>query len=309
MVRGIAIASSCGRHPCRRQPVRGRDDVLVEGRRAISSSARIHGATRRLTPRLKTRGRPLVTVAKASFPAARAATLASRAPACRPRATPSARRLRRELIPIPPAAPACQPGCRDGHPRGLRTQLRASGGQLRAGNDRCTATARDSTSRARVRSRCGDSRSPGLGRSTGRPASRPARRERRARNFLIAAEPARSQRASPRLRRLPVENGLTELHNRIEVLAAVDREGLGSSREAVTVSVSGGTDTRGQGDSVCIDDGRRLSNSPSVTVEGPPSVPLTADNVPATHDGESTFTSSARPRRWASERCGTKRST
>ena len=83
-----------------------------------------------------------------------------------------------------------------------------------------------------------------------------------------------------------------------------------SSREAVTVSVSGGTDTRGQGDSVCTDDGRRLSNSLSVTVEGPPSVPLTAelDNVPATHDGESTFTPSARPRRWASERCGTKRS-
>ena len=41
-----------------------------------------------------------------------------------------------------------------------------------------------------------------------------------------------------------------------------------SSREAVTVSVSGGTDTRGQGDSVCTDDGRRLSNSPSVTVGG-----------------------------------------
>ena len=64
------------------------------------------------------------------------------------------------------------------------------------------------------------------------------------------------------------------------------------SREAVTVSVSGGTDTCGQGDSVCTDDGRRLSKSPSVTVEGPPAVPLTAelDNVPATHDGESTFT-------------------
>ncbi|MCY4506976.1 MAG: hypothetical protein OXG35_08460 [Acidobacteria bacterium] len=40
-----------------------------------------------------------------------------------------------------------------------------------------------------------------------------------------------------------------------------------SSREAVTVSVSGGTDTRGQGDSVCTDDGR-LSNSPSMTVGG-----------------------------------------
>ena len=38
--------------------------------------------------------------------------------------------------------------------------------------------------------------------------------------------------------------------------------------------------------------GRRLSNSPSVTVEGPPTVPLTAelDGVPEAHDGESTFT-------------------
>ena len=37
-----------------------------------------------------------------------------------------------------------------------------------------------------------------------------------------------------------------------------------SSREAVTVSVGGGTDTRGQGDSVCTDEGRPLSNSPSM---------------------------------------------
>ena len=65
-----------------------------------------------------------------------------------------------------------------------------------------------------------------------------------------------------------------------------------SSREAVTVSVSGGSDACRQGDAVCTEDGRRLSNSPSVTVEGPPTVPLTAelDGVPEAHDGESTFT-------------------
>ena len=65
-----------------------------------------------------------------------------------------------------------------------------------------------------------------------------------------------------------------------------------SSREAVTVSVSGGSDACRQGDAVCTEDGRRLSNSPSVTVEGPPTVPLTAelDGVPEEHDGESTFT-------------------
>ena len=65
-----------------------------------------------------------------------------------------------------------------------------------------------------------------------------------------------------------------------------------SSREAVTVSVSGGSDACSQGDAVCTEDGRRLSNSPSVTVEGPPTVPLTAelDGVPGEHDGESTFT-------------------
>ena len=65
-----------------------------------------------------------------------------------------------------------------------------------------------------------------------------------------------------------------------------------SSREAVTVSIDGGGDACGQGDSVCTEDGRRLSNAASVTVEGPPSVPLTAefDGVPAAHDGESTFT-------------------
>ena len=65
-----------------------------------------------------------------------------------------------------------------------------------------------------------------------------------------------------------------------------------SSREAVTVSISGGSDACRQGDAVCTEDGRRLSNSPSVTVEGPPTVPLTAelDGVPEEHDGESTFT-------------------
>ena len=65
-----------------------------------------------------------------------------------------------------------------------------------------------------------------------------------------------------------------------------------SSREAVTVSLSGGSDSCGQGDSVCTEDGRRLSNSASVTVEGLPLVPLTAelDGVPEAHDGESTFT-------------------
>ena len=65
-----------------------------------------------------------------------------------------------------------------------------------------------------------------------------------------------------------------------------------SSREAVTVSISGGSDACRQVDAVCTEDGRRLSNSPSVTVEGPPTVPLTAelDGVPEAHDGESTFT-------------------
>ena len=65
-----------------------------------------------------------------------------------------------------------------------------------------------------------------------------------------------------------------------------------SSREAVTVRISGGGDSCGKGDAVCTEDGRRLSNSPSVTVEGPPTVPLTAelDGVPEAHDGESTFT-------------------
>ena len=65
-----------------------------------------------------------------------------------------------------------------------------------------------------------------------------------------------------------------------------------SSREAVTVRISGGGDSCGTGDAVCTEDGRRLSNSPSVTVEGPPTVPLTAelDGVPEAHDGESTFT-------------------
>ena len=65
-----------------------------------------------------------------------------------------------------------------------------------------------------------------------------------------------------------------------------------SSREAVTMSISGGSDACRQGDAVCTEDGRRLSNSPAVTVEGPPTVPLTAelDGVPEAHDGESTFT-------------------
>ena len=46
-----------------------------------------------------------------------------------------------------------------------------------------------------------------------------------------------------------------------------------SSREAVTVRISSGGDSCGKGDAVCAEDGRRLSNSPSVTVEGPPTVP------------------------------------
>ena len=65
-----------------------------------------------------------------------------------------------------------------------------------------------------------------------------------------------------------------------------------SSREAVTVRISGGGDSCGTGDAVCTEDGRRLSNSPSVSVEGPPAVPLAAelDGVPGAHDGERTFT-------------------
>ncbi len=60
-----------------------------------------------------------------------------------------------------------------------------------------------------------------------------------------------------------------------------------SSREAVTVRISGGGDSCGTGDAVCTEDGRRLSNSPSVSVEGPPAVPLAAelDGVPGAHDG------------------------
>ena len=46
-----------------------------------------------------------------------------------------------------------------------------------------------------------------------------------------------------------------------------------SSDAAVTVSISGGTDACGTGDSVCTADGERLSNSPSVTVAGPPTAP------------------------------------
>ena len=65
-----------------------------------------------------------------------------------------------------------------------------------------------------------------------------------------------------------------------------------SSREAVTVIVSGGSDACRQRDTVCTEDGRWLSNSPSVTAEGPPAVSLTAelDGVPEEHDGKSTFT-------------------
>ena len=62
--------------------------------------------------------------------------------------------------------------------------------------------------------------------------------------------------------------------------------------EAVTVRISGGGDSCGTGDAVCTEDGRRLSNSPSVSVEGSPAVPLAAelDGVPGAHDGERTFT-------------------
>ena len=69
-----------------------------------------------------------------------------------------------------------------------------------------------------------------------------------------------------------------------------------SSREAVTVRISGGGDSCGTGDAVCTEDGRRLSNSPSVSVEGPPAVPLAAelDGVPGAHR----HTLNTRPLTW-----------
>ena len=61
--------------------------------------------------------------------------------------------------------------------------------------------------------------------------------------------------------------------------------------EAVTIRLPATTDCSATG-AICTDDGRKLSNSPSDTVDGPPSEPLTASfsGMPAEHDGSSEFT-------------------
>ena len=65
------------------------------------------------------------------------------------------------------------------------------------------------------------------------------------------------------------------------------------SREVVTISLPGGS-ACGTAGAVCTlgNDPRPLSNSPSATVAGPPSDPLTASfgGMPAEHAGEGTFT-------------------
>ena len=61
--------------------------------------------------------------------------------------------------------------------------------------------------------------------------------------------------------------------------------------DAVTIRLPATTDCSATG-AICTDDGRKLSNSPSDTVDGPPSEPLTASfsGMPAEHDGSSEFT-------------------
>ncbi|MCY4555326.1 MAG: cadherin-like beta sandwich domain-containing protein, partial [Chloroflexi bacterium] len=58
----------------------------------------------------------------------------------------------------------------------------------------------------------------------------------------------------------------------------------------VTVTLRGGRDCAEAG-AVCAGDGRRLSNSPSMTLDGPaaPALTATLENVPAEHDGGAAF--------------------
>ena len=59
------------------------------------------------------------------------------------------------------------------------------------------------------------------------------------------------------------------------------------SRADVVVTLPGNRACEGPG-AICAEDGRRLSNSPSLRVEGPPAEPLTAafEDMPAVHDGD-----------------------
>ena len=110
---------------------------------------------------------------------------------------------------------------------------------------------------------------------------------------VVFSEPVTAGYRNLRDEAIRASNGAVRKASRVNGSSA-EREVtvVPSSREAVTVSISGGSDACRQGDAVCTEDGRRLSNSPSVTVEGPPTVPLTAelDGMPEEHDGESTFT-------------------
>ena len=110
---------------------------------------------------------------------------------------------------------------------------------------------------------------------------------------LVFSEPVPASYRTLRDQAIEATNGAVRESKRVNGSSAEWEVTVApSSREAVTVSVSGGSDACRQGDAVCTEDGRRLSNSPSVTVEGPPTVPLTAelDGVPGEHDGESRFT-------------------
>ena len=64
-----------------------------------------------------------------------------------------------------------------------------------------------------------------------------------------------------------------------------------SGTDAVTLSLAS-TGSCGDEAAICTADGRALSNAPSVTVDGPPAVALTASfqSVPASHDGSTAFT-------------------
>ena len=110
---------------------------------------------------------------------------------------------------------------------------------------------------------------------------------------LVFSEPVSANYKNLRDHAITASNGAVREASRVNGSSAEWEVTVApSSPEAVTVSISGGSDACRQGDAVCTEDGRRLSNSPSVTVEGSPTVPLTAelDGVPEEHDGESTFT-------------------
>ena len=110
---------------------------------------------------------------------------------------------------------------------------------------------------------------------------------------LVFSEPVSASYKNLRDHAIRASNGTVRAAGRVNVGSAEWKVTVApSSREAVTVSVSGGWDACRQGDAVCTEDGRRLSHSPSVTVEGPLAVPVTAepDGVPGEHDGDNTFT-------------------